>query len=478
MLFGDGAVVIEVVGQDRVAICVATVSHGGLVQGRPGVHIPSDRLRIASPTPDDLRMLDAFVERGVDMVAISFVRSAHDVRRVGTEPHPRGPLVVAKIETRAAVENLEGIIEASGRDHGRPGRPRRRAAHRGAPAPAEAHHPDLHRAGPAGDHRHPDAGVDGPRRHPDPGRGHRRGQRRVRRLQRGHALGRDRHRPRPGAHVVRTMADIARRADEEFDYDGWAPHITELRAHRGGRRRRPRHRHHDAWPPGGRPPRSNADAILCISRTGFTVRAIARFRPRTKILGLLARRAHRPPAHHELGRPADARRAAGEQRVHGAGRGAQRPRSTVTSAPATPWSCLAGSDDRSAGHRRPAPGPGALTPSGPAQELASAGPVPTGGPPASSCRAAATSARCRSACCGRWSSAASRPDLVLGCSVGALNGAAYAADPTVAGRRPARGPLAAPGRPRRHAAGRSPALHAAVGRCGARPSTATTGCGS
>ena len=59
-------------------------------------------------------MLDAFVEEGVDMVAVSFVRSAHDVRRVGVEPHPRGPLVVAKIETRAAVENLDGIIEASG----------------------------------------------------------------------------------------------------------------------------------------------------------------------------------------------------------------------------------------------------------------------------------------------------------------------------------------------------------------------------
>ena len=48
------------------------------------------------------------------MVALSFVRSAHDIRRVGVEPHPRGPLVIAKIETRAAVDNLDSIIEASG----------------------------------------------------------------------------------------------------------------------------------------------------------------------------------------------------------------------------------------------------------------------------------------------------------------------------------------------------------------------------
>ncbi|MBX3287281.1 MAG: pyruvate kinase, partial [Actinobacteria bacterium] len=73
--FGDGLVVAEVT--DRTADhLLARVTHGGLLQGRPGVHIPSDRLRIPSPTPDDLRMLDAFVEEGVDMVALSFVRSA------------------------------------------------------------------------------------------------------------------------------------------------------------------------------------------------------------------------------------------------------------------------------------------------------------------------------------------------------------------------------------------------------------------
>jgi len=90
------------------------VIHGGVVTGRPGVHIPSDRLRIPTPTPQDLVMLDAFIEAGVDMVAVSFVRSAHDIRRLGTEPHPRGPLVVAKIETRSAIENLAGILEAAG----------------------------------------------------------------------------------------------------------------------------------------------------------------------------------------------------------------------------------------------------------------------------------------------------------------------------------------------------------------------------
>ncbi|MYB02743.1 MAG: pyruvate kinase, partial [Acidimicrobiaceae bacterium] len=110
---GDGRVVLDVVdkGGDRLKVQVV---HGGLLSGCPGIHIPADRLRMATPTPADFLALDAFVELGVDMVAISFVRSAHDIRRVGTEPHPRGPMLVAKIETRAAVQNLAGIIETAG----------------------------------------------------------------------------------------------------------------------------------------------------------------------------------------------------------------------------------------------------------------------------------------------------------------------------------------------------------------------------
>src|SRR5215218_9787975 len=111
--FGDGAIDCDIVDRDGGGLR-GVIIHGGRLSGRPGVHIPSDRLRINTPTSEDLRVLDAFVEAGVDMVAVSFVRSAHDIRRVGTEPYPRGPLVVAKIETRAAIDNLAGIIEASG----------------------------------------------------------------------------------------------------------------------------------------------------------------------------------------------------------------------------------------------------------------------------------------------------------------------------------------------------------------------------
>ena len=86
---------------------------------------------MSTPTPNDLKLADTFVDLGTDMVALSFVRSAHDMRRLGVEPHPRGPLLVAKIETNAAVENLDGIIEASSAVMVARGDLGRRVRHRG-----------------------------------------------------------------------------------------------------------------------------------------------------------------------------------------------------------------------------------------------------------------------------------------------------------------------------------------------------------
>ena len=80
--FADGKVILIIENRegDRLK---ARVLHGGKLEGRLGLHVPSDRLRLTSPTDDDLSLLDTFVELGTDMVAVSFVRSAHDIRRLG-----------------------------------------------------------------------------------------------------------------------------------------------------------------------------------------------------------------------------------------------------------------------------------------------------------------------------------------------------------------------------------------------------------
>ena len=279
---GDGSVVLRIESIDGDS-AKALVCNGGSIQGRPGLHIPSDRLSIASPTNEDLRMLDAFVDAGVDMVALSFVRSAHDIRRVGTEPYPRGPLLVAKIETGAAVENLEGIIEAAGaimiargdlgselgieelphlqkqitRECISGGKPVITATQMfesmiSSPAPTRAEVSDV-----------ANAIFDGSS---------------AVMLSAETAVGHD------PVSAVSTMSRVANRADAEFDYDAWARRIRLLRS--------------GVIPDGGdritdamtaatwrAATEMEVAAILCISDSGFTVRSIARFRPQMPIIG-------------------------------------------------------------------------------------------------------------------------------------------------------------------------------------------------
>ena len=300
--FGDGAVVVEAIGDDGDSFEVRVI-HGGPLDRPPrGAHPVGPPALSTPPTAEDLVMLDAFVEAGVDMVAISFVRSAHDVRRVGVEPHPRGPLVVAKIETRAAVENLDGIIEASGRHHGGPRRPRGRDAHRGAAPPPEADPAQVHRPGSAGHHRHPDARVHGPRARPRPGP-------------------RPPTSPTPCSTAPRRSCSRARRPSATTRSTRWAPWPaspagpTPCSTTRAGRAaladlrltssddvdlavtdamtmavvaRRPRD-------PGGRHPLHHHHRLhRPLHRPAAT---------RGPHPGLQPRRAHRAPARHELGRP-------------------------------------------------------------------------------------------------------------------------------------------------------------------------------
>jgi len=85
------------------------------------------------------------------------------------------------------------------------------------------------------------------------------------------------------AHTVATMARIAQRADEEFDYVRWAENIRAIRMTDADAPSSVT----DAMTSSGAAAANelNLAAIICISASGFTVRSMARFRPKTGILG-------------------------------------------------------------------------------------------------------------------------------------------------------------------------------------------------
>lgn len=87
---------------------------GGTIKGRRGVNIPDADLSISSLTPKDKKDLKWGLEQRFDFVTLSFVRNAqdiHDLRKL--IPKDRNIAIVAKIETKFAIENLEEIVEAA-----------------------------------------------------------------------------------------------------------------------------------------------------------------------------------------------------------------------------------------------------------------------------------------------------------------------------------------------------------------------------
>jgi len=66
-------------------------------------------------TEKDKKDIEFGIEHGVDFMAMSFVRDAGDVRAVAELVKPRlaGCGLVAKVESREAIENIDGIIEAA-----------------------------------------------------------------------------------------------------------------------------------------------------------------------------------------------------------------------------------------------------------------------------------------------------------------------------------------------------------------------------
>jgi pyruvate kinase len=111
ILMDDGRVALRVLRIESGRV-VCAVEQAGSVRDHVGVHLPSRSLRVSALTEKDKSDLSFGLSIGVDYVALSFVRSADDVRLVREicEAWGRPTPIVAKIETPAAVDDIEGII--------------------------------------------------------------------------------------------------------------------------------------------------------------------------------------------------------------------------------------------------------------------------------------------------------------------------------------------------------------------------------
>lgn len=111
VVVGDGAISLRCEQLDE-SCAYAVIETGGRTQGRPGAHLPAEHLRLSTPTDEDLVFAELAAAAGVEFVAVSFVRAAADIEKVRAVVGDRAELV-AKIETRAALDNLPEILRAS-----------------------------------------------------------------------------------------------------------------------------------------------------------------------------------------------------------------------------------------------------------------------------------------------------------------------------------------------------------------------------
>jgi pyruvate kinase len=114
VLLSDGLIELRVHEiRDEDVLC--EVINGGTLGEHKGINLPGVPLSIPALTEKDRKDLEFGLDHGVDAVALSFVRTAADIRMVKQimASHQRDIPVIAKLEKPQAIDRLEEILEAA-----------------------------------------------------------------------------------------------------------------------------------------------------------------------------------------------------------------------------------------------------------------------------------------------------------------------------------------------------------------------------
>jgi pyruvate kinase len=114
LLLADGYIELRVESSDGREM-VTTVVNGGELGEHKGINAPGVQLPVSAITPKDVDDLNFGIALGVDMVALSFVQTADDLRRardIMSAAGAAGVPLVAKLERPRALEHLDEIVKA------------------------------------------------------------------------------------------------------------------------------------------------------------------------------------------------------------------------------------------------------------------------------------------------------------------------------------------------------------------------------
>jgi pyruvate kinase len=114
LLIDDGEVKLEVVGkEENIIVCKAM--NDGEIKSRKSVNVPGIELKMPALTEKDGEFIDWATRSEVEFIAHSFVRSRDDIMAIQSILDMRkSPIkIIAKIENREGVDNLESILDVA-----------------------------------------------------------------------------------------------------------------------------------------------------------------------------------------------------------------------------------------------------------------------------------------------------------------------------------------------------------------------------
>ncbi len=112
VLLDDGLLELTVESVEGDAVTCKVVE-GGILKSHKGVNFPSLNLQLPSMTEKDKKDLEFGISQGVDIISLSFVRQATDIKALKSFLAARNAdiPVLAKIEKPQAIEHLEEIVD-------------------------------------------------------------------------------------------------------------------------------------------------------------------------------------------------------------------------------------------------------------------------------------------------------------------------------------------------------------------------------
>lgn len=114
ILINDGLIRLKITDKkERAVIC--SIQSGGILSPRKGMNLPGMKLSTPSITEKDFADLEFLIKHRVDFIALSFVRSPKDIIQLKNWLKNKGKEipVIAKIEKKEAIENLDEILKIS-----------------------------------------------------------------------------------------------------------------------------------------------------------------------------------------------------------------------------------------------------------------------------------------------------------------------------------------------------------------------------